>query len=154
VTLYTSDIKDTSDIKNTSDIKTHHANRQARRTAAIYLAISILCIIADKIYALFGHGVTSASMTLMFLYPLIGGLVPFLLLWLFVPRADNIRSYRFFYNCYNSGIAALTVQSMLNGVLEIAGTSSNYLIYMTFTGWLLTILGIIVFFVNALRRRL
>lgn len=120
-------------------------SRQARKTAAVYLAVSALCIVVDKIYALFGHGVHSASMSLMFLYPLLGGVLPFLLLWLFVPQADHVLHYRLSYNCFNSGIAALTVKSMLKGVFEIAGTSSPYLIVFTVCGWAMLVIGLLTY---------
>jgi hypothetical protein len=119
--------------------------RQARKTALVFLAVSLFCIIFDKIYALFGHGVASAFMSLMFLYPLLGGALPFFLLWLFVPRAENVRHYRLLYNCYNSGIAALTVGSTLRGVFEIAGTSSPYSIVFTVCGWTLCSIGLLLF---------
>jgi hypothetical protein len=110
-------------------------SRPALNTAFTYLAVSIICMIIDKVYALFGHGVASNYMSLMYLYPLLGGVLPFFLLWFLVLKADYIRHYRLFYNCYNSGIAMLTVGSMLAGVFEIAGTASPYLIIFTVGGW-------------------
>lgn len=107
-----------------------------------YLAVSALCVIFDRIYALFGHGVFSASMSLMFLYPLLGGLVPFFLIWLFMVRIDRIRHFRFFYNSYNSGLSALTVASLLKGIFEIAGTSSPYLIAFFIGGWAMIAIGL------------
>ena len=78
---------------------------------------------------------TSDSMSFMFLFPLLGGALPFLLLWILVPQADSIRHYRFFYNGYNTGIALLTIRGMLNGVFEIAGTSSPYMTIFLVCGW-------------------
>ncbi len=127
-------------------------NRQARKTVFVYFAIVLFCIIFDKVYALFSHGVSSASMSFLFLYPLFGGAVPFLLLWLFVPRASETKAYRLSYNCYNSGIAALTVQSMLNGVFEIAGTSSKYLTAFTLAGWAMVTAGTFLFLIHVCRK--
>lgn len=61
---------------------------------------------------------------------------------LFIPSIVNKKKYRFFYNIYNSGIAILTLGSLLRGVMEIAGTSSFYLIFYTLIGWLSVIISI------------
>lgn len=124
------------------------ANRQALKTGIVYLVLSVFCVVFDKIYALFGHGVHSAAMSLLFLFPLLGGAVPFILMWAFVPHASDVQNYRFSYNCYHSGIAALAAGSLLKGVLEIAGTSSPYLIAFTVCGWMLFAIGATVYFVN------
>jgi hypothetical protein len=124
-----------------------------RRTAITYLAVSALCILIDKVYALFGHGVHSAAMSLMFLYPLLAGMLPFLLMGLFLPRADQVRHYRPCFNCYNSGIAALTCGSLLQGIFEIAGTSSPYLPAFYLAGSTLFMAGLLAYLLNLSRRR-
>lgn len=96
------------------------------KTTMVYLLLSALCIAIEKIYALFGHGVSSAAMSYMFLYPLLGGSVVFALLWIININIRSIPKFRLYYNLYNSGIAMLTVGSMLKGVFEIAGTSSPF----------------------------
>lgn len=107
--------------------------------------LSTFCILFDNVYAIFGHGVRSASMSLMFLYPLLGGALVFFLLRLFISNADQVRHYRFAYNIYNSGIAVLTVHSLLDGIFEIAGTSSDYLAYFTVFGWTFAAAGLITY---------
>ncbi len=129
-------------------------SRQAGKTAIAYLAVSVFCIIFNQIYAIFGHGVSSPSMTLMFLYPGLGGSLPFLLLWLFVPEADRVKSYRLFYNSYNSGIAALTLGSLLNGIFEIAGTSSAYSIVFTAAGWAMLLFGLAAYLLRLYEKSL
>jgi len=115
----------------------------------VYIAISIFCIIFNSIYALYGHGVTSAAMSFMFLYPFIGGAVVFMLLWILKPNAANVPGYRINYNIYNSGIASLVVGSILKGVFEIAGTSSPYTAVYFILGWLLVAAGAIGFIRNS-----
>jgi len=129
-------------------------SRQVGKTAFIYLVIAAGCVVIDKVYALFGHGVTSAAMSLMYLYPLLGGMLPFLLLWLLVPAASAVRGYRLFYNSYNSGMATLTIGSMLTGVFEIAGTASPYMIVFTVAGWCLIGFGLCGYLLSAGRRLL
>lgn len=121
--------------------------RQLFKTAVVYFAVSVFCMIFDQVYAMFGHGVRSASMSFMFLYPLIGGAAVFLLQFFILP-AVSPGSYRFFYNIYHSGIAALTIKSMLYGIFEIAGTSSSYLTAFTVCGWVMMITGCSVLFID------
>lgn len=134
---------------STSDTK-QSRDRHLRKTIAVYLALSALCILFDKLYALFGHGVTSDAMTLMFLYPLLGGALPFFLLR-FVPNAGHIKGYRFFYNCINAGIALLIVASIQTGVFEIAGTSSPYTVLFVIAGWLMVILALAYYLPKLIR---
>lgn len=116
-------------------------SRRAGKTAIAYLAVSALSILFDRVYALYGHGVYSASMSLMFLYSLLGGALVFSLLWLFGPEDAKISHSRLFYNLYNSGVAALMAGSLLKGVLDIAGTSSAYLPVYRLAGFLLAGVG-------------
>jgi len=116
VTLYILDINE-----NKKNIKKHFI-----KTISSFVVISIFCFVLDKIYAIFGHGVKSDYMRYMFLYPIIGGAVLYMLIALFIPKLKCIKGYRIFYNCYNSGIAILTVGSLYIGILEIAGTNSSF----------------------------
>lgn len=126
-------------------------NRQISKTVIVYLALSAFCIIFDRFYAMFGHDIRSVSMSFMFLYPLVGGALLFTTLRLFIQQAAGYRYYRLFYNLYNSGIAALTVKSMLNGIFEIAGTSSPYMIVFTVCGRTMIITGLIILLLSAVK---
>jgi hypothetical protein len=100
----------------------------------VYMAISVLCVIIAQVYALFGHGVRSAYMDYMFLYPLVGGAIAFLFF-------RGKKKSRLGYNLYNSGLAALTVGALLRGIVEIAGTGSPWISCFTAAGWLFTAAG-------------
>lgn len=106
------------------------------KTIVIFSIMTIFTFIFDKVYGIFGHGVTSPYMTYMFLYPLLGGALFYGIIMLLIPSIVNKKRYRFFYNIYNSGIAVLTVGSFLRGIMEIAGTFSTYLMAYTLVGWL------------------
>jgi LPXTG-motif cell wall-anchored protein len=112
-------------------------NKAPLKTAVVYLLLCVLCVVVTNVYALFGHGIRSDSMDWMFLYPLFGGVV-FIALGLVLGRLP-----RFAANLYHAGLAALTVGSLLRGILEIAGTSSAYTKYFTLAGGLLTLFGAI-----------
>jgi hypothetical protein len=89
----------------------------------------------------------------MFLYPSVGGALLYTMMLILIPQAAGYRYYRLFYNLYNSGIAALTVKSMLEGVFEIAGTSSHYMIIFAVCGWVMIIAGLIVLLLSAKNSR-
>jgi len=134
-------------------IKEKDRNRQIRKTILVYLILSLAAIATDNIYAVFGHGVSSAAMTWMFLYPLLGGTVFYLLVELLLPRIYQFTGYRAFYNVYNSGIAVLTVGSFLKGILDIAGTNSPYVVLFSIAGWLFIASGLILLTILAVIRR-
>lgn len=118
-------------------------NHQAFRMAVGHLAAATGCIFFNLIYGLFGHEVKSASMASMFMYPLLGGAVPFLVIWLLETRFKLAGNNRLAINLYNSGIATLICSSLLKGVFEIAGTSSVYVAMMMIIGWMLTGVGLL-----------
>jgi len=87
-------------------------------------------------------------MTYMFLYPLIPGALVFLIFTLTgIKKPDRIS-----YNLYNSGIAALTIGSLLQGIFKIAGTSSSFIIVYWIAGFTLIGLGVIAFIRNHIIR--
>lgn len=109
----------------------------------IYVALSLVAIIADKIYDIFGHGVDSPAMTWMFLYPLLGGALFYFIVNLLISPINKVTGFRVFFNMHNSGIATLTFASFLKGVFEIAGTNSSYLKYYYVVGCLFIVIGAI-----------
>jgi hypothetical protein len=78
----------------------------------------------------------------MFLYSLLGGSLFYLALFKSVPRLIESKGFRIFYNLYNSGIATLIVGSFLAGILEIAGTGSDYQKYFFIAGF--SLIGIAI----------
>ncbi|MDR1206459.1 MAG: hypothetical protein LBL26_13435 [Peptococcaceae bacterium] len=113
--------------------------KKALKTAAAHLAAAVLCAVVTNVYALFGHGIRSASMDLMFLYPLLGGTAVFASLAAALPRLPGRPRpiSRAGYNLYNSGVAALTAAAMLTGIMDIAGTASKWIAYIRAAGYIL-----------------
>mgnify|MGYP001248372193 CR=1 FL=1 len=122
------------------------------KTLLVYLAVSAFCVFFSTVYSHFGHGVRSASMSLLFLYPLLGGAFAYLLVWLFCPAPERIRHSRVHFNLYNAGIATLAVGSTLRGVFDIAGTSSPYTVLYFAAGWLFAGIGALGFIRSAITR--
>lgn len=131
------------------DIRIGDTRYKYHKTVLVYLCVSILSVVINKVYALFGHGVSSDAMTWMFLYPLLGGGLLYLLLWFLLPGVNCFTGYRLFFNLYNSGIALLSVGSLLKGIMEIAGTSSPYLKLYAWMGCILTGAGVLLLLILA-----
>lgn len=115
------------------------------KTAAVYLAATVFTIIIDRIYAVFGHGVSSRNMSWMFLYPLVGGFAFYLILGMVFPWITQSAGFRLFRNLYNSSIAIFTVTSFMKGIFEIAGTNSPYILWYQIAGGIFLGLGILQF---------
>lgn len=110
----------------TSDTKKNHRTpaSSSAKLALIYLLVSVFCAVFGAVYELFSHEVYSYRMIYAFAYPLIGGALPYLVQSIVQrPRREITISGKL----YNSGIAALTVGSILGGVLDIYGTTNRLL---------------------------
>lgn len=112
-------------------------NRKIKNNIIAMGMISIFCLVFSSIYNEFGHGVNSFYMTFLFLWPLLG-VVLYLVMFIlnFVPSRITI-------NAVNGGIAALTSGSLVKGILEIAGTSSDYEIVFFIIGIGMILIGAI-----------
>lgn len=117
--------------------------RQAGRLVVGHLAATAGCIVFSKVYAVFGHGVQSAALSLMYLYPLLGGVLPYSALWLLVPALERVRDFRLGTNLYNAGLATLVCGSLLRGIFEIAGTASAYVPILMAAGWTMAAAGLL-----------
>jgi len=127
--------------------------KQIRKTIWVYFILTITAIVVDKVYGIFGHGVESTSMTWMFLYPLLGGVLFFFIIERFSPHIINFSGYRAFCNTYNSGVATLTFGSLLKGILEIAGTNSSYLVFFYVVGGGFIVVGLIIMFIKVINQK-
>ena len=106
-----------------------------------YLLATVGCALFGAVYELFSHEVWSCFMIFAFALPLLLGALPFFLLRKrgkpFPGKAAEL---------VHAGVAALTAGSILQGVLEIYGTSNPLTaVYWTAggvlvsAGWLLTL---------------
>ena len=137
--LYTSDIELSCNDPTPAAEHTPHMGKGL----LAYSLISLFCLLVFLVYNLFSHGVYSPFMTWLFLWPLVLGVFPCLTLLLLkkLPRPN-----RFTINAYNSGVAAVTVSSLLRGIFEIAGTASPLQTGLWIAGFVMTGAGIIGYF--------
>jgi hypothetical protein len=123
------------------------------KTVLVYLMLSVAAASFDKIYDIFGHGVDSAAMTWMFLYPLLGGALFYFAILMFIPHITKFTGFRAAVNIHNSGIAALTLASLLKGIFEIAGTNSIYLVYYYIIGAVFIAAGLAIMLILAVNKK-
>ena len=85
-----------------------------------YLLVTILCALFGAVYEAFSHGVYAYGMLYGFAFPLLGGVLPALLLAGKGNRMPSDASLLL----WHFGVSALTVGSLFSGALVIYGTSS------------------------------
>lgn len=133
------------------DINSKKQTKHFRKTILTYFILAAFAIVVNKVYGIFGHGVSSPAMTWMFLYPLLGGTLFYFLIYGFAKNLVKFPSYRLFYNVYNSGIAVLTLGSLLKGIMEIAGADSIHLIFYYSVGSLFITAALILMVILVIR---
>lgn len=124
--------------------------KKAIKTAFVYLLVSLFCVLFGAVYEMFSYEVYSFYMIYAFAFPLAGGTLPFFVLSLIrVKKYPNALAR----NLYHSGIAALTVGSIIRGVLDIYGTTNVLTEYYRNVGFSFVLSGILVFVVTAIIER-
>lgn len=124
----------TSDINRMKDLA---------KTGFLYLFVSMFCILFGAIYECFSHEVYSYFMLYAFVFPLVGGALPFWgMAYCRVPAPNKASR-----NLYHSGIATLTIGSLFKGALEIYGTTNRLISVYWILGTSLILIGLILYFV-------
>lgn len=124
MTLYTSDTK------------------KYAKTALVYLLISIFCALFGAVYEIFSYGVYSYYMIYAFAFPLVGGVLPALSFCLLGIKKHPGAAARYLYHC---GVATFTVGSIIQGVLEIYGTTNDLIWWYWLVGIALVTLAVLVY---------
>ena len=131
--MYTSVNKDVKSIKN-----------KFVKRSVMYFCISMFCAVFGGIYEIFSHGVYSNYMMYAFLFPLIGGTLYNFILYSLRLRLQRGLSLIF----YNTGIAALTIGSIVRGILDIYGTDNILANVYRYAGVVFVFLGIVFYAVD------
>ena len=113
---------------------------RALTTAFVYLLVSLLCAAAGAVYEVFSHGVWSGWMVYAFLFPLALGTLPFC--WMALRSCPM--PYTWGLRLYHAGVAAMTVGSVMEGVLAIYGTTNQLTIVYWIIGPGLVLGGILL----------
>lgn len=111
------------------------------RIAWAYLLAAVICALFGAVYELFGHGVYAYGMIYAFAFPLLLGLVPCFLLG----RAGRPFPAGIAASFIHAGVAALTAGSLVQGALEIYGTTNPLTKIYWIAGLALIALGWLTF---------
>lgn len=114
------------------------------KTVEVYFCISLFAMFFAYIYSLFSHGMSSPSMTYLYLIPFIAGCGIYLLLYFIDENMAGRQYFRLFYNIYNTAVAILSAGQLLNGIFVIAGSGSKLLSYYYITAAILFAVSFIV----------
>lgn len=101
---------------------------------------TLLCAVFSAIYESFSHDIISLWMVLLFLFPLLGGVLP---AWFFLKRGNVPRAFPL--ALWRCGVATLGVGSCIKGVLEIYGTTSDYQTIYWAAGTAMLAMGVLTF---------
>ncbi len=108
------------------------------KSVLIYCSVTLFIAIFGAVYELFSHNVYSYFMIYAFAVPLILGVLPTLIFM-------NFKKYRpgqLSTIPWNCGVAALTIGSLFQGVLDIYGTTNKLIIIYPILGITLLAVGI------------
>lgn len=112
------------------------------KISLVYLLSAVFLALFGGVYEHFSFGVYSYFMLYAFAFPLVGGALPAILLGL----ADRpLAPWPMAAWLYRSGIATLSVGSIIQGVLEIYGTDNVLTAWYWYIGGGLLALGAILY---------
>lgn len=116
----------------------------------MYAAITVGCGLVSFIYELFSHGVYSNFMVYLFAIPLFLGVMPELAtrIW---PKLAVGSSWQRTVRAF--AVATLVVGSLLEGVVEIYGTTNQFIMYYFWTGLGLLLMSLAMWFVQFKKHR-
>ena len=98
-------------------------HNQYFRTMLVYAGVTAFCLVFCAIYEIFSFGEHSLYMRMMFMIPLLGGLLPFGLMAV----SENPPSIsRGAFNLWNSGLAVHVSGCLVRGIIEISGRVCDY----------------------------
>ena len=113
------------------------------------LSATLFCVLFGAVYEAFGHGVYAYGMLYAFVFPLVLGVLPLLLIGMLRAPYPS----RFTRSVWHAGIAALTVGSLVSGALAIYGTDNPLTLVYWILGGALAALGTAGYLATALSVR-
>ena len=132
-------------------MKTTKTKRLTRSTLILYGFAILFAFMFNQIYGLFAHGVSSYHMSLIWLWLAALGVPPLLVLMRLPKYAEKERAYLAYHRFFHTGVAIFSIGELLNGILEIAGTDSQYLFIYFYMGIAFMTLGALAFAVLCFR---
>ena len=130
-----------------SSILAARKNREELRGGLIIsICCSGFCLVFYLVYNIFSHGVHSPFMTFLFAWPLALEVIPtgLCLMVRSLPGPSVLSSLS-----WNTGTALVTAGSLLRGIFDIAGNSSDHQFYMMVVGFTFLAAGLVLYFLGA-----
>ncbi len=117
------------------------------QTGIVYLSAAVLTALFGIVYECFSHNVFSPYMTFAFLVPLVGGAILLLVIGLaHGKKVPGLLSR----NLFHCSAATFTLGSLMNGVLEIYGTTNDLINIYWIVGGILAGSSILFYVVSSL----
>ena len=132
-------------------ISSTSSNKSAKKGLFIYIGVTIFAGIFSFVYELFSHQVYSNFMVYLFVVPLVLGVIPNALA-LAIPRLNVGSAWQKTAQAF--AVTTLSVGSILQGIVEIYGTTNSLISYFFIAGGVFLLMGIIIWIVNADRAKL
>lgn len=132
-------------------ISSTSSSKSAKKSLFMYIGVTIFAGIFSFEYELFSHQVYSNFMVYLFVVPLVLGVIPNALA-LAILRLDVGNAWQKTVQAF--AVATLSVGSVLQGIVEIYGTTNLLIRYFFIVGGVLLLTSAIVWIINADRAHL
>lgn len=113
-----------------------------------YIIATLFCILFAMIYEFFSHNVYSNFMIFAFVIPLLFGVI--VSFAIYFTKTKNLPS-NIEFSLYNASIATFTIGSIIQGVLEIYGTTNGKVYLYLIVGIILLVASISLYFIRIFR---
>ena len=115
----------------------------------IWLCITLFCGLFSFVYESFSHGVFSPFMVWLFLFPLIGGVLPAAAFT--VLRCAAVSQW--IRRIWRAGVATLTVGSCMTGIFEIYGSDAPLLTWYWYVGFFWILIAAIAYLFSCFQKK-
>ena len=124
-------------------------SQKAQKTALIYICISLFCALFGGVYEYFGHGVISFHMIYAFGFSLVLGALFFTIIGKSpaVPYPCRLSA-----SCLHLSVATATVGSIVQGVLDIYGTTNRLSVIYIIAGTILFIASSVLYILQITKK--
>lgn len=120
-------------------------NRRLAMKKALRYVISTISVASfGAVYEYFSFGVFSYYMLYAFVFPLVFGALPWMIIAMDVKGVGRFPGQQTI-NYWGAGITTLTVGSILHGVLDIYGTTGTFTKYYFVVGGVLLLSAVMIF---------
>lgn len=117
-----------------SDTSLNHStvcHRRIVKGVIVSFGFTLFCLVLNAVYTHYSYGVTSTYLQLMFLIPMLGCTMPFVLL---LATKQTARVTRVGFNLWNSGLSVYAFGCLIRAIVNISGRFTDYDRYFWYTG--------------------